>query len=354
MADEIIFSDYQAEIFEAAELLLKESNVRDDIKIFADTYVLNRRLAQHIMADVPEDEDSDDYINHPKTMYNTVLGREHPLVKLERPIVKPPEPTFPKPRPIIAKPAPIPPKPTRPLQDTEIEGPELWDQLIKLAHPDVSEGVYRRFWRNCRMLFRTRITARVERPRAALETLFNEILAGEIDYIPNREDILERESAEFELSRALPEPEQTISGQELDEALRDMVRAIPDDFIRFEQAATEIFGMNITNRVGRGDVPLHQWYIEQQLRFRAGGAGNQPTQFQVQPTPRDIREIQRAKLASVLNKVQPGNQGPNVGSIPRNDDGRIELSQQNGPGPEQMGEGDREQSFFRRGRFNPF
>ena len=71
MAKEIILSQFQSEIFNAAEQLLKTQGYLGE-SLFEDSYVLNKKLAQYIVMSVPQNgQVAADWA---LKSYNAVLG----------------------------------------------------------------------------------------------------------------------------------------------------------------------------------------------------------------------------------------------------------------------------------------
>jgi len=73
MAEEIIFSDYQAEVFNEAESLLRTQGYLGE-QLFEDTYVLQKRLADWIIDAVPVNGSASSLMSEATNAYNGVLG----------------------------------------------------------------------------------------------------------------------------------------------------------------------------------------------------------------------------------------------------------------------------------------
>ena len=98
MAEEIIFSEYQAEVFNEAEMLLRTQGYLGE-QLFEDTYVLQKRLADWVIDAVPVNGSTTSVVSEATNAYNGVLGI----------------PTDEAPAPVIStvKSEPIKPKPPR-------------------------------------------------------------------------------------------------------------------------------------------------------------------------------------------------------------------------------------------------
>jgi hypothetical protein len=73
MAEEIIFSDYQAEVFNEAENLLRTQGYLGE-QLFEDTYVLQKRLADWVIDAVPVNGSTSSLMSEATNAYNGVLG----------------------------------------------------------------------------------------------------------------------------------------------------------------------------------------------------------------------------------------------------------------------------------------
>lgn len=73
MAEEIIFSDYQAEVFNEAENLLRTQGYLGE-QLFEDTYVLQKRLADWVIDVVPVNGSTSSLMSEATNAYNGVLG----------------------------------------------------------------------------------------------------------------------------------------------------------------------------------------------------------------------------------------------------------------------------------------
>lgn len=73
MAEEIIFSDYQAEVFNEAEMLLRTQGYLGE-QLFEDTYVLQKRLADWVIDAVPVVGSESSLMSEATNAYNGVLG----------------------------------------------------------------------------------------------------------------------------------------------------------------------------------------------------------------------------------------------------------------------------------------
>ena len=71
MKDEIILTPYQANIFASAEMLLRTQGYLGE-SLFEDTYVLSKKLAEYIVANVPAN--GSNASSYPTKAYNAVLG----------------------------------------------------------------------------------------------------------------------------------------------------------------------------------------------------------------------------------------------------------------------------------------
>ena len=71
MKDEIIFTQYQADVFSAAERLLKTQGYLGE-SLFEDTYVLSKKLAQYVATSIPSN--GTDVAAFGTKAYNAVLG----------------------------------------------------------------------------------------------------------------------------------------------------------------------------------------------------------------------------------------------------------------------------------------
>lgn len=73
MAEEIIFSEYQAEVFNEAEMMLRTQGYLGE-QLFEDTYVLQKRLADWVIDAVPVDGSTSSLMSEATNAYNGVLG----------------------------------------------------------------------------------------------------------------------------------------------------------------------------------------------------------------------------------------------------------------------------------------
>ena len=73
MAEEIIFSEYQAEVFNEAEMLLRTQGYLGE-QLFEDTYVLQKRVADWVIDNVPVAADGSTIADEAMMTYNGVLG----------------------------------------------------------------------------------------------------------------------------------------------------------------------------------------------------------------------------------------------------------------------------------------
>lgn len=73
MAEEIIFSEYQAEVFNEAEMMLRTQGYLGE-QLFEDTYVLQKRLADWVIDGVPVDGSTSSLMSEATNAYNGVLG----------------------------------------------------------------------------------------------------------------------------------------------------------------------------------------------------------------------------------------------------------------------------------------
>ena len=73
MAEEIIFADYQAEVFNEAENLLRTQGYLGE-QLFEDTYVLQKRLADWVIDAVPVNGSASSLMSEATNAYNGVLG----------------------------------------------------------------------------------------------------------------------------------------------------------------------------------------------------------------------------------------------------------------------------------------
>ena len=73
MAEEIIFADYQAEVFNEAENLLRTQGYLGE-QLFEDTYVLQKRLAEWVIDAVPVNGSRSSLMSDATNAYNGVLG----------------------------------------------------------------------------------------------------------------------------------------------------------------------------------------------------------------------------------------------------------------------------------------
>jgi hypothetical protein len=110
---EIVFTDYQADVFNEAEMLLKTQGYLGE-PLFEDTYVLNKRLAEWIMANTSMSGTTVE--SSATNAYNGVLGIETDIPDAPPVIVTPSrsEPISDV-RPVQARPLPTRPLPTRPV-----------------------------------------------------------------------------------------------------------------------------------------------------------------------------------------------------------------------------------------------
>jgi hypothetical protein len=79
MTNEIILSPYQATVFTAAEARLKTQGYLG-MALFEDTYVLSKKLAQHIVTSIPPSQsgNTDWSTQHALIAYRAVLDIEAP------------------------------------------------------------------------------------------------------------------------------------------------------------------------------------------------------------------------------------------------------------------------------------
>ena len=73
MAEEIIFSEYQAEVFNEAEMMLRTQGYLGE-QLFEDTYVLQKRLADWVIDAVPVNGSTSSLMSEATNAYNGVLG----------------------------------------------------------------------------------------------------------------------------------------------------------------------------------------------------------------------------------------------------------------------------------------
>ena len=73
MAEQIIFAEYQAEVFNEAEQLLKTQGYLGE-QLFEDTYVLQKRLAEWVISNVPVSNSANSLMGEAMNAYNGVLG----------------------------------------------------------------------------------------------------------------------------------------------------------------------------------------------------------------------------------------------------------------------------------------
>ena len=73
MAEQIIFSDYQAEVFNEAENLLRTQGYLGE-QLFEDTYVLQKRVAEWVISNVPVMGSGGSLMSEATNTYNGVLG----------------------------------------------------------------------------------------------------------------------------------------------------------------------------------------------------------------------------------------------------------------------------------------
>lgn len=128
MAEEIIFSDYQAEVFNEAEGLLRTQGYLGE-QLFEDTYVLQKRLADWVIDAVPVVGSASSLMSEATNAYNGVLGiatDEAPAPVIETTQSEPIRPDVPvSVRPILSTPRPsfgvtairpVRPMPVRPMK----------------------------------------------------------------------------------------------------------------------------------------------------------------------------------------------------------------------------------------------
>jgi len=110
---EIVFTDYQADVFNEAEMLLKTQGYLGE-PLFEDTYVLNKRLAEWIMANTNMSGTTVE--SSAANAYNGVLGIETDIPDAPPVTISPTrsEPLISTPGP-MAEVKPLPVRPVRPL-----------------------------------------------------------------------------------------------------------------------------------------------------------------------------------------------------------------------------------------------
>ena len=128
MAEEIIFSDYQAEVFNEAENLLRTQGYLGE-QLFEDTYVLQKRLADWIIDAVPVNGSASSLMSEATNAYNGVLGiatDEAPapvVVAVQSEPIKPKPPVSIRPTPSFGVTAIRPMTPVKPKIQTSVASP---------------------------------------------------------------------------------------------------------------------------------------------------------------------------------------------------------------------------------------
>ena len=123
MAEQIIFSDYQAEVFNEAENLLRTQGYLGE-QLFEDTYVLQKRVAEWVISNVPVMGSVGSLMSEATNTYNGVLGI----------------PTDESPAPVVVTPIrsePILPSPPRTIREFPMGGlpPSFGTTAVRPVRP---------------------------------------------------------------------------------------------------------------------------------------------------------------------------------------------------------------------------